>query len=108
MLVDDDGLPLISVPDGYPVAVPENGILVDDPGTCTGHHCRLVRAVFEKIFRADADTWWNEVAEVLAPKDHELRTWLTSSFFEHHLKHYSKSRRKVPNILAALRTIWPL
>src|SRR5690606_12825695 len=30
------------------------------------------------------------------PKGHDLRTWLSKSFFEHHIKKHSKSRRKAP------------
>jgi hypothetical protein len=95
MLTGDGGLPVASSPAGYPVAFTENGILVDDCG-----HARdltaAVRVVFEQVFKASADAWWNEIGALLDPKDHELRTWLGSSFFEHHLKRYSKSRRKAP------------
>jgi hypothetical protein len=95
MLANDEGLPLLSAPDGYQVAVAENGILVDDLGDAQDITL-AIRGVFEKIFKADADSWWDEVGEVLAPKDRDLRPWLKSIFFEHHLKHYSKSRRKSP------------
>ena len=95
MLADDDGWPLSSAPTGYPLAFPETGILVDD----VGHPQDLtaaVRAVFDLVFGTDADTWWGEAAAQLDSKDHDLRTWLSSSFFEHHLKRHSKSRRKAP------------
>jgi hypothetical protein len=95
MLTDDDDLPLTSAPAGYPFAFPENGILVDDPG-----HPRdltaAVRAVFDEVFGVKADSWWQEVAALLDPKDHDLRAWLASGFFEHHLKRHSRSRRKAP------------
>jgi hypothetical protein len=95
MLTDDNDRPLASAPAGYPVAFPENGILVDDRG-----HARdlttAVRAAFDEVFLASADAWWNEVGALLDPKDHDLRSWLASSFFEHHLNRYSKSRRKAP------------
>jgi hypothetical protein len=95
MLTGDDGIPLSSTPAGYPISFPENGILVDDPG-----HARdltaAVRAIFDELFCQNADVWWNDVAASLNPKDHDLSAWLASSFFEHHLKCYSKSRRKAP------------
>lgn len=95
MLTDNDGVPLPIAPTGYPSRFPENGILVDDPG----HGRNLltaVRVVFDEVFQDRADSWWNEVGTLLEPKSHDLRVWLGSSFFEHHLKRYSKSRRKAP------------
>ena len=95
MLTGDDGFALTSVPEGYPLAVPENGILVDDPG----HERDLTaaaRSVFDVVFGIDADARWREAAELLDPKELELRTWLAKRFFEYHLKRYSKSRRKAP------------
>ena len=95
MLTGDDGLPLAQPPAGYPLSFPESGVLVDDPG----HALDLtaaVRAVFDVVFGADADRWWSDVAALLEPKSHDLRVWLASAFFEHHLKRYSKSRRKAP------------
>ncbi|MEP7307496.1 MAG: hypothetical protein ABJA98_18485 [Acidobacteriota bacterium] len=95
MLAGDDGLPLARPPAGYPLALPESGILVDDPGHAQ-NLTTAVRAVFDLVFGSDADHWWNDVAELLDPKGHDLRVWLAGSFFEHHLKRYSKSRRKAP------------
>jgi hypothetical protein len=94
-LTGDDGLPLARPPAGYPLSFPEDGVLVDDPG-----HPRdlsaAVRAVFETVFGARTDAVWQEAAALLDPRGHELRSWLASGFFEHHLKRHSKSRRKAP------------
>ena len=95
MLTGEDGLPLARPPAGYPLLFPEGGILVDDPG-----HPRdltaAVRAVFETVFGLRADAVWQEAAALLDPRGHDLRSWLASGFFEHHLKRHSKSRRKAP------------
>jgi hypothetical protein len=110
MLTGDDDLPLISAPAAYPVEFPVNGTLVDDLG-----HARdltaMVRVVFDEVFKQDADLWWNEVAALLDPKDHDLRAWLTAGFFEHHLKRHSRSRRKAPivwqlAVLSGRYSIW--
>jgi hypothetical protein len=95
MLTGDEGLPLASTPANYPVDFPENGILVDDPG-----HARdlatAVQIVFEAVFGDRVDAILRETEALLDPKGHDLRAWLASDFFEHHLKRYSKSRRKAP------------
>jgi hypothetical protein len=97
MLADDDGPSVAGTPHEYPLSFPEDGILVDDPG-----HARdltaATRTVFDEVFGASADTWWADVGALLDPKGHDLRSWFTSSFFEHHLKRHSKSRRKAPII----------
>jgi len=95
MLTGGDGLPLARPPADYSLAFPESGVLVDDRGHAQDF-AAAVRAVFEVIFGADADRWWDDVAALLDPKGHDVRGWLAGSFFEHHLKHHSKSRRKAP------------
>jgi hypothetical protein len=95
MLTGDDGLPLAGAPLGYPLTFPADGVLVDDPG-----HSRdltaAVYAVFDIVFGNQADDIWHEAAALLDPQGSDLRTWLAKSFFGHHLKRYSKSRRKAP------------
>jgi hypothetical protein len=59
--------------------------------------------VFETVFDSSADGLWQEATALLDPKGQDLRAWLGSSFFEHHLKLHSKSRRKAP-IVWQLRT----
>lgn len=95
MLTDDHGLPIVNRPVGYPIEFPANGILVDDHGHAHDL-AAAVRSVFDEVFKPNADSWWNQVAAILDPKNHDLRQWLASSFFEYHLKRYSKSRRKSP------------
>jgi len=92
MLTGDDGLPVAAPPAGYPLTIPTDGILVDDPGH-PRDVVRAVRSVFETVF-ADANARWHEAAELLGTPD--LRTWFARDFFEPHIKRYSKSRRKAP------------
>jgi len=95
MLAGDDGLPLAQAPAGYPLAFPADGALVDDPGHDRDLAAR-VRRVLEAVFGASADAVWQEAAALLDPKGADLRAWLRSGFFEHHLRRHSKSRRKAP------------
>lgn len=98
MLRTDQDLPLANPPAHYPVLV--SSLLVDDPG----HELditRRVRSVFEVVFLDDADVWWSEVGAALRTRDGEVGTWLTKGFFDHHLKTYSRSRRKAP-------LLWPI
>jgi hypothetical protein len=95
MLTGEDGLPLEGPPPGYPVDFPADGILVDDPGDrrdLTGRTRQVLRCVFAE----DADARWQEAAEVLDPRSHDLRGWLAGGFFAQHIRRYSKSRRKAP------------
>ncbi len=95
MLTGDDGLPLTRAPKGYPLTLPDGGLLVGD----SGHPLDLtsaVRAVFDIVFGAEADARWEEAATLLDPRDHDLRNWIAKGFFEHHLRRHSKSRRKAP------------
>ena len=75
--------------------LPVRGLLVDDPAIGT-----------TSLPRFAACLMWSSVstpthAGTKPPrcsilKDRNLRKWLTSGFFEHHLKCHSKSRRKAP------------
>lgn len=97
VLTGDNGLPLLSPPDRYPLA--PSAMLVDDPG----HELDLaarVRSVFDVVFGNQADAWWSDVGAVLDSKS-GIGGWLRRGFFDHHLKTYSKSRRKAP-------IMWPI
>jgi len=100
MLTGDDGLLLSAAPVSYPLTLSESGLLVDDPGNARDLTA-AVREVFDVVFGADADARWNAALGLLDPKDRSLRNWLATGFFEHHLKRYSRSRRKAP-------IYWPL
>ena len=50
----------------------------------------------------EADRWWEEAAAILAPMAHELRNWLTSSFFDHHLNTTLRAGER-PHLVAARR-----
>ncbi len=95
MATGDDGLPLLTAPAGYPLTLPDGGVLVDDPGHAFDLTAAMHR-VFGVVFGVDADDRWNEAAALLEHRDRSLRAWLAKSFFEHHVKRYSKSRRKAP------------
>jgi hypothetical protein len=95
MLTGDDGLPLARPPVGYPIAFPEDGVLVDDAGHAHDL-AAATRRVFDVVFGADADRWWSDLAAAIDPVRADLRRWLAGSFFEVHLKRYSRSRRKAP------------
>ncbi len=94
MLASGDGFALSSNVIDYPVLFPSNWIFVDD----SGHASDLtasVRRVFDLLFE-DSDARWREIATLLDPANHDLRSWLASGLFEFHIKRYSKSRRKAP------------
>jgi hypothetical protein len=95
MLVGENGLPLTEAPADYPIAFPRNGILVDDPGFERDLLAAL-RTIFDEVFGESADSWWNEAGALLNSRDQGIRGWLATGLFEHHLKRYSKSRRKAP------------
>ncbi|MDB9846489.1 BREX-1 system adenine-specific DNA-methyltransferase PglX, partial [Acidimicrobiales bacterium] len=98
MLTGEDGLPLVEPPAGYPVGV--SPVLVDDPGHELDIAAR-VRAVFDFTFGAESDVWWVDVGGALGARGGEIAGWLRKGFFDHHLKTYSKSRRKAP-------ILWPV
>ena len=95
MLTGVDGEPLVSSPDNYPIALAEKGMLVDDLGH-PGDVTTAVRAVFDEIFKAEAEFWWNEVAALAESSSKDISYWLRHGYFEHNLKEHSKSRRKAP------------
>ena len=98
MLTGEDGLPLVKAPPEYGIDV--SPVLVDDPGHRLDITVR-VRSVFDAVFGQDADRWWADVGMALGAKSGEVGGWLARGFFDHHLKMYSRSRRKAP-------ILWPI
>ena len=84
----------------YPLDIPWDGILVDDPDDPRDIVARL-RAALHYLHGAAAEGKERELCAELEVK--ELRDYLRkpSLFFDAHLKRYSKSRRKAP-------IYWPL
>ena len=95
MLVGDDGLPAKEAPPGYPIVVHWAGILVDDPNH-PDDMVKRVRGVIDLTWGEHAEAIEREVCEILEVAD--LRDYFRNpqGFFAHHIRRYSKSRRKAP------------
>lgn len=97
------GLPLDAPPPGYPVPFPPSGLVADDltdESAADGLLAR-VRHVLGLLFPGRADAIEAEAADLLGAKSLADYLRRPSSFFDAHLKRYSKSRRKAP-------IYWPL
>jgi hypothetical protein len=88
------------VPTAYPVRIPWDGILVDDPNHPLDIDHR-VREVIEIIWTDRAEAIEHEACKIIGVKS--LRDFFRkpAGFFADHLKRYSKSRRQAP-------IYWPL
>lgn len=102
MLVGPDGLPATSHDADYPLSIPWDGILVDDPDH-PSDIVRRVRAVLALLWPAGAEAEGVERETCAALGIRELREHVAkpTNFFADHLKRYSKSRRQAP-------IYWPL
>ena len=90
-----------TIPDSeYPIEIPWNGILIDDPDHSQDIVLRMRKAL-EAIWREKSYSVEQEACQAVGAKD--LREYLRapSGFFQDHLSRYSKSRRKAP-------IYWPL
>ncbi len=96
MLVGRDGFPTADPGPGYPLSIPRDGVLVDEPG----HRADVVGAV-EAAAAALVDEPSMLVNELIGLLGRGLRDHLRRQFFKDHLSRYSKSRRKAP-------IYWPL
>jgi hypothetical protein len=87
---------LQETPSDYPLSLPSDGILVDDPGHSADWVGRL-QQVFGLIWPEHQAERWAEATQLLTGRyEGDLRQWLRSQFFQSHIKTYSKSRRKAP------------
>ncbi len=79
----------------YPLPIPSDGILVDDPAH-PSDIVRRVRGVLDLLWGERAEAIENEACEILEVKS--LREYFRDPrrFFAYHIKRYSKSRRKAP------------
>ena len=84
-------------PEGYPLRIDWDGILVDDPDH-PDDIVRRVRDVLEVIWKDRADAIEKEACEILGVTD--LRDYFrkpgAGGFWDDHVNRYSKSRRKAP------------
>jgi len=97
MLVNDDGFPAAHAPEGYPLALPPERLLVDEAG-----HRWDVEAAVLGVAKALFDEPEAVVADLLGILGRaSLRDHLRRKFFRDHLARYSKSRRRAP-------VYWPL
>lgn len=106
-LQNPQGLPAGSgdVPASYPIRIPWDGIVVDDPNHPLDIE-RRVRKVIEIIWAGraggpTAEAIEHEACEILGVKSLREYFCKPSGFFADHLKRYSKSRRQAP-------VYWPL
>ncbi len=97
ILQGSDGLPATVAPEGYPLHIDWDGILVDDPEH-SDDIVRRVREVLEVIWKDRAEAIEKEAREILGVK--ELRDYFhkpgKGGFWDDHVSRYSKSRRKAP------------
>lgn len=99
-------MPALEPPSEYPIEIPWDGILVDDPGEGPGGEnnadviARLRRGL-TAMYGDQSGSIEREICSVLGIES--LRDYLRkpAGFFGDHLRHYSKSRRKAP-------IYWPL
>jgi hypothetical protein len=97
MLQSPDGYPAAETPQGYPLRIDWDGILVDD-GEHQDDIVRRVMEALEVIWKERAESIEKEVCEILGVKS--LRDYFrkpgSGGFWDDHVKRYSKSRRKAP------------
>ncbi len=97
MLLEPNGLPARTAPEGYPIEIGWAGILVDDPGHPNDVVGRTRRS-FEIFWEDKAERREAEACEILGVK--ELREYFRKpgrgGFWDDHVAQYSKRSRKAP------------
>jgi len=97
MLQDAKGDPAGEAPDGYPLGINWDGILVEDADH-SDDIVRGVQGVLELIWGQQADAIEKEACEILGVNG--LRDYFRKpskgGFWDSHIARYSKSRRKAP------------
>jgi hypothetical protein len=97
MLQDGEGLPPTETPEGYPIEIDWDGILVDDLDH-TDDLIARARAVLTVIWEDRAEAIEQEACEILDVKSFRdyFRNTGKGGFWDDHVKRYSKSRRTAP------------
>lgn len=91
MLKGSDGLHPARSEEGQ--LCPSHDLLVDDDGASLDLVHRALEILERVVGEEHIEAYTQELEQMLGS---DLRTWFQSSFFERHLKRYSKSRRKAP------------
>jgi len=90
MLIGDGGLPARTYA-GYPIPIPQNGVLVDEPGHSLDVEAAVARAGAAYLGSAELVA---ELVEAAGRKS--LREYLRKRFFRDHLAVYTAGGRKAP------------
>ena len=91
-LVRPDGSPPNDTPDGYPIEIPGDGVLVDQED----HEADLAGRVRIAADALSGSQSQLDAALATLMKRPSLPRYLRAAFFKHHLSRYSMSRRKAP------------
>lgn len=92
-LLDADGRVPKHTPEGYPIDLPLDGLLLDQPG----HRWDIETAVRTAGYALlDSEKPVNEALNALMKRQPSLKRYLRSYFFKRHLQMYTISRRKAP------------
>jgi hypothetical protein len=83
------------IPNDYPIAIPLDGILIDD--NSNSHSItNSITKVIDKIWGSNSNTIANEICEIGQIKSIEEFISNPNGFFDFHYKRYTKSRREAP------------